>query len=30
MEQGLNISQDREYPLLRVIGLKIFVEEKEV
>lgn len=29
MEQGLNISPKREYPLLKVIGLKIFIEEKE-
>jgi DNA-binding MarR family transcriptional regulator len=29
MEQSLNISPDREYPLLKVIGLKIFIEEKE-
>ena len=29
IEQGLNISPDREYPLLKVIGLKIFIEEKE-
>lgn len=29
MEQGLNISPQREYPLLKVIGLKIFIEEKE-
>lgn len=29
MEQGLKISPDREFPLLKVIGLKIFIEEKE-
>ncbi|MDK2979866.1 MAG: hypothetical protein PWQ55_213 [Chloroflexota bacterium] len=29
LEQGLTISPDRAYPLLKVVGLKIFIEEKE-
>ena len=30
MEQGLNISQDREYPLLKVIGLKILLRKRKL